>query len=106
MDHLRRDVADRYRNLFVSHGLEEMVGLPIERQGNYHVYNQFVIRVPAWLRDALRDYLTARKIGLEIYYPIPLHLQVCFSSLGINPATSHTPRRPPAKPSPCPFTRS
>jgi len=79
---LRRDVADRYRNLFGSHGLEEMVGLPIERQGNYHVYNQFVIRVPATLRDSLRDYLTARKIGSEIYYPIPLHLQVCFASLG------------------------
>jgi len=79
---LRRDVADRYRNLFGSHGLEEMVGLPIERQGNYHVYNQFVIRVPATLRDSLRDYLTGRKIGSEIYYPIPLHLQVCFASLG------------------------
>lgn len=82
---LRRDVADRYRNLFASHGLEEMVGLPIERQGNYHVYNQFVIRVPATLRDSLRDYLTARKIGSEIYYPIPLHLQVCFASLGHKP---------------------
>jgi len=82
---LRRDVADRYRNLFASHGLEEMVGLPIERQGNFHVYNQFVIRVPATLRDSLRDYLTARKIGSEIYYPIPLHLQVCFASLGHKP---------------------
>ncbi|MGZ3380849.1 MAG: DegT/DnrJ/EryC1/StrS family aminotransferase [Isosphaeraceae bacterium] len=82
---LRRDVADRYRNLFASHGLEDMVGLPIERQGNFHVYNQFVIRVPAFLRDSLRDYLTARKIGSEIYYPIPLHLQVCFASLGHKP---------------------
>jgi len=82
---LRRDVADRYRNLFASHGLEEMVGLPIERQGNFHIYNQFVIRVPDFLRDSLRDYLTARKIGSEIYYPIPLHLQVCFASLGHKP---------------------
>jgi dTDP-4-amino-4,6-dideoxygalactose transaminase len=79
---LRRDVADRYRSLFSSHGLEELVGLPIERQGNFHVYNQFVIRVPETLRDSLRDYLTARKIGTEIYYPIPLHLQVCFAALG------------------------
>jgi dTDP-4-amino-4,6-dideoxygalactose transaminase len=82
---LRRDVADRYRSLFSSHGLEELVGLPIERQGNFHVYNQFVIRVPATLRDSLRDYLTARKIGTEIYYPIPLHLQVCFAALGHKP---------------------
>ena len=82
---LRREVADRYRNLFGSHGLEELVGLPIERQGNFHVYNQFVIRVPATLRDSLRDYLTARKIGTEIYYPIPLHLQGCFALLGHKP---------------------
>jgi dTDP-4-amino-4,6-dideoxygalactose transaminase len=82
---LRREVADRYRNLFGSHGLEEMIGLPIERQGNFHVYNQFVIRVPATLRDSLRDYLTTRRIGSEIYYPIPLHLQVCFASLGHKP---------------------
>jgi len=82
---LRRDAADRYRNLFGSHGLEEIVGLPIERQGNYHVYNQFVVRVPGLLRDSLRDYLSTRKIGSEIYYPIPLHLQVCFASLGHKP---------------------
>ncbi len=82
---LRREVAGRYRSLFVSHGLEAMVGLPVERPGNFHVYNQFVIRVPATFRDSLRDHLTARKIGTEIYYPIPLHLQACFASLGHKP---------------------
>ncbi|HKM54844.1 MAG TPA: DegT/DnrJ/EryC1/StrS family aminotransferase [Isosphaeraceae bacterium] len=82
---MRRTVADRYRNLFASHGLLELIGLPAERPGNFHVYNQFVIRVPATLRDPLREYLTARKIGTEIYYPIPLHLQVCFASLGYRP---------------------
>ena len=82
---MRRMVADRYRNLFASHGLLELIGLPTERPGNFHVYNQFVIRVPATLRDPLREYLTARKIGTEIYYPIPLHLQACFASLGSRP---------------------
>jgi len=82
---MRRTVADRYRNLFASHGLLELIGLPAERPGNFHVYNQFVIRVPATLRDPLREYLTARKIGTEIYYPIPLHLQACFASLGYRP---------------------
>jgi dTDP-4-amino-4,6-dideoxygalactose transaminase len=79
---LRREAADRYRNLFASHGLEDVVALPIERPGHFHVYNQFVIRVPAVLRDSLREVLSARKIGTDIYYPIPLHLQACFASLG------------------------
>jgi dTDP-4-amino-4,6-dideoxygalactose transaminase len=78
----RREVADRYRELFASHGLEEMVQLPIERPGNFHVYNQFVVRVPGAIRDDMRRFLTDRKIGTEIYYPIPLHLQPCFASLG------------------------
>jgi dTDP-4-amino-4,6-dideoxygalactose transaminase len=82
---LRREAADRYEGLFASHGLRELVGLPIERPGNFHVYNQYVIRVPSLLRDSLRDHLTAKKIGTEIYYPIPLHLQVCFASLGHKP---------------------
>jgi dTDP-4-amino-4,6-dideoxygalactose transaminase len=81
----RRTVAERYRYLFASHGLDGRVGLPVERPGHFHVYNQFVIRVPATLRDQLREDLAARKIGTEIYYPIPLHLQACFAALGHRP---------------------
>ena len=78
----RREAAARYQTLFEDLRLTGTIGLPRERDGYYHVYNQFVIRVPASVRDPLREHLTAAKIGTEIYYPIPLHLQPCFSTLG------------------------
>jgi dTDP-4-amino-4,6-dideoxygalactose transaminase len=39
-----------------------------------------VIRVQR--RDDLRQFLATRKVGTEIYYPIPLHLQPVFRYLG------------------------
>jgi dTDP-4-amino-4,6-dideoxygalactose transaminase len=82
---LRREAAERYNSLFVAHGLTNLVTLPGQRPGNFHVFNQYVIRVPALVRDPLREYLTSRQIGTEIYYPIPLHLQPCFAPLGHKP---------------------
>ncbi|MFM7052818.1 MAG: DegT/DnrJ/EryC1/StrS family aminotransferase [Planctomycetota bacterium] len=49
--------------------------------GARHIYNQYTVRVPAEIRDAVRQDLTDRKIGTEIYYPVPLHLQKCFAHL-------------------------
>ena len=73
----RRRNAARYRELFAQAGIEQ-VTLPQDVPG--HIYNQFVIRVPQ--RGALRDHLSARAIGTEIYYPLPLHMQACFAGLG------------------------
>ena len=42
------------------------------------IWNQFTLRVLGGRRDALKAFLTGRKIGCEIYYPIPLHRQQCF----------------------------
>ena len=72
----RRRNADRYRALFEERGLSSRVELPIEPSGSRHIYNQFVIRGPA--RDALKAHLAARRIGTEIYYPVPFHRQACF----------------------------
>jgi dTDP-4-amino-4,6-dideoxygalactose transaminase len=75
----RRRNAARYRNLFEEFHLAGKVVGPEEPTNFTHVYNQFTIRVKN--RDALREKLRAQGIPLEIYYPIPLHLQKAFGYL-------------------------
>jgi dTDP-4-amino-4,6-dideoxygalactose transaminase len=74
--------AARYRELFADAGLLEEVGLPFEREGARHIYNQFVVRVGGGRRDALVEHLRREGVGTEVYYPVPLHLQECFRYLG------------------------
>ena len=53
---------------------------PLVPEGYDHVYHQYTIRVED--RDALQQVLTERKIGSAVYYPVPLHLQPLYASLG------------------------
>src|SRR5471030_155752 len=76
----RQANAARYRSLFRAAGLDEAITLPFEPADRDHIFNQFVIRTPE--RDALKQHLDAQKIGNEIYYPVPFHLQPCFADLG------------------------
>lgn len=92
----RRRNAQLYSKLFIETGLAEEEGrinfdernkilLPqaaYKHEGvkNYHIYNQFIIRVKK--RNELKAFLTENNIGNEIYYPVPFHVQECFSFLG------------------------
>jgi dTDP-4-amino-4,6-dideoxygalactose transaminase len=88
----RQRNAARYRELLSSANLvaegdsaagKNGVILPAEEPERRHIYNQFVIRTDR--RDAVMAKLKERKIGHEIYYPVPLHLQECFAELGYKP---------------------
>ncbi|MFH1868582.1 MAG: DegT/DnrJ/EryC1/StrS family aminotransferase, partial [Candidatus Omnitrophota bacterium] len=56
---------------------------PFAQEGNIHIYHQYVLRAKdTRKRDAAIDRLQAKGIDSRVYYPIPLHLQECFSSSG------------------------
>src|SRR5271168_2043981 len=56
------------------------VAPPFIPEGYEHVFHQYTIRVER--RDALVQILNERKIGSAVYYPVPLHLQPLYASLG------------------------
>ena len=70
----------RRRNAFYYDKELDSIIKPAQKLGNYHVYNQYVIRHSQ--RDKIKKHLTALGIGCSIYYPYPLHLQPCVSFLG------------------------
>ncbi len=93
----RKYNANLYNKLFIEAGLAEQTGvtsfdnnnkvlLPkavyenVPGLNNYHIYNQYIIRVRK--RNELKEFLTKNEISTEIYYPVPFHLQECFSYLG------------------------
>ena len=78
----RAQNADRYDHWFAECGLVERgcVRLPQRAANASHIFNQYTVRVED--RDGLREHLKSAGIGHSVYYPVPLHLQECFSELG------------------------
>ena len=87
----RRRNAGRYDELLADLPVET----PYVSAGQSPVYHQYSILTDQ--RDELRQFLTDRGVGSGIYYPIPLHLQPCFASLGYQtgqfPVTERTSER-------------
>lgn len=90
----RRRNAAYYATLFQDSGLvaNGFVQMPAavyeaaaradQEEPDYHIYNQYVIRVSD--RDRLRAFLTQQQVGCEVYYPIPMHKQGCMQVFGMN----------------------
>jgi dTDP-4-amino-4,6-dideoxygalactose transaminase len=75
----RRRVAARYAELLADTPLR----LPVEKDGVQSAWHLYVVRHPR--RDELKAHLEKHGIGCAIHYPLPLHLQPCYASLGHRP---------------------
>ena len=76
----RQKKADRYHLLFQNlPSSVDRFKLPTIQYQNRHIFHQYVIRVQE--RDRLKQFLMENGIGTDIYYPLPLHLQECYSFL-------------------------
>lgn len=72
----RRHIAERYLNEINNPN----VALPVLREGASHVYHVFALRCKN--RDALQAHMLKNDIKTLIHYPIPPHMQQCYSELG------------------------
>lgn len=76
---VRREKAATYTEL-LQEKLGDLVVTPVEKEGNYHVFHQYTIRVEK--RDELQNFLKEHGVATMIYYPLPLHVQPVFKDLG------------------------
>jgi len=83
----RRNLAEHYAACFASQDLpEERLRLPeIPESASQHVFHQYVVRVSGRVRAGLREHLASKGISSAVYYPVPLHLQECFTRPGVAP---------------------
>lgn len=77
----RREIASRYLN-----GIKQAdVRMPEQPSYGQSVFHQFTITHPR--RDALREFLSKHEVGTDLIYPVPLHLQKAYASLGYKPGS-------------------
>jgi dTDP-4-amino-4,6-dideoxygalactose transaminase len=92
----RQQAAKRYDALIEEQNLGQFLNRPVVKSNCRHVFNQYVVDVANGERDALVKHLQSERIGCEIYYPIPLHMQPCMAYLGHRtgdfPATENASR--------------
>lgn len=73
-------IAQRYGELLWDAEMKGRIVLPVIASGRRHVFHQYVVRVNN--RDRVRAKLAERGISTAVFYPVPFHLQECFSGLG------------------------
>jgi dTDP-4-amino-4,6-dideoxygalactose transaminase len=77
----RRAKAAFYTQLLEERGLNVEFTPPFVRSSVRHIFHQYVIRVPQQ-SDEVISHLSLHGVGSKVYYPVPLHLQKCFTYLG------------------------
>ena len=82
----RARIAARYNRLLTEKNLvgDDQVALPYIDPNAFHVWNQYSIRIAGNRRDTVKEYLSERGVGSEIYYPVPMHQQECFVDLKVD----------------------
>jgi dTDP-4-amino-4,6-dideoxygalactose transaminase len=79
---MRSKNASRYNRLISDAGLSSRIAMPSITDTDFiHVWNQYTIRIHNGQRDIVRKSLADANVGSEVYYPIPLHRQPCFSKV-------------------------
>jgi len=80
----RREKARRYGELLKEAKPAIEVTPPFVREEATHIFHQYCIRVPEH-HDELMSHLEQNGVAVRVYYPVPLHVQECFSFLGYGP---------------------
>src|SRR3954453_23356679 len=78
----RRNNAATYAELFADANLGDRIVLPRELPKRKHIYNQYIVRfTDSDVRDRVLNHLKSAGIGCEVYYPLTLPQQECFTDI-------------------------